>query len=135
MCSMSLDVETSPVLMITSPPVALPVPEPPSIVMAPPATLFPIPLVPLIVELVGVSLASALPNTTVLFLIIMLLPMFIVPCTTSNGSDVTLASVLIVNDVALDVAPITGQLPSKFVTALLAILIVSPTSTPNVLGV
>ena len=92
-CAKSLDVETSPVLITTSPPVALPVPLPPAIVTLPPATFVPMPLVPLSVELVGVVLASALPNTTVLFLITMLLPMLRVPWTTSNGSEVTLASV------------------------------------------
>ena len=132
---MSLVVLTAPVLITTSPPVALPVPIPPSSVNAPPAISVPTPSPPLIIAFVGVALVSAVPNTTLVFLITMLLSILNVPAITFNGFAVTLASVLIVKLVALNVAPVTGQLPLRLVIALLAMFIVSPTLTPMVNGV
>ena len=99
--------------------------------------LSPIASSPLRVASTGDELASALPKITLRFLITIVLSLV-----TTNakslpllGFAVTFALVLTVNDVALTVAPLTGQLPSRLVTVLLAILIVSPALMPSVNGV
>ena len=108
---------------------------PPSSVISPPATSVPMPSVPLIVAFTGVALASASPNITLVFLITMLLSTLSVPAIASIGLAVTLASVLIVNDVALNVAPTTGQLPSRLAMLLPLTFTVSPSLIPIVNGV
>ena len=134
-CLKSLVVLTWPVLITTSPPVALPVPMPPSSVSDPPLILLPMPSVPLIVDPTGVALASASPNTTLRFLTTMLLSILIFPAIALIGLAVTFALVRIVKLVALNVAPVTDQLPSRLVMVLPLILMVSPALTPIVNGV
>ena len=89
----------------------------------PPLIFVPMPSEPFSTLLVGVALESPGPKTTFLFLMIMFASTIIVPTGESNGSAVTFASVCTVNEVALAVAPVTGQRPSKFVTVLLPIVI------------
>ena len=124
-------------MTIKSPPVELPVPIPACIIKSPPAVSEPIASSPLSVAFIGDVLASALPKIILRFFITIVLS-FVTVSDKSNGVAglaVTFASVLIVNDVALNVAPTTGQLPSKLVTVLLAMLIVSPALMPSVAGV
>ena len=85
----------------------------------------------------GAALASALPKITLRLRITIVL--FIVTVrlgfNASNGFAVTAALVLIVKLVALNVAPLTVQLPFRLVIPELPILTVSPVLIPNVNGV
>ena len=120
---------------IKSPPVAAPVPKPGCNVKSPPATSVPIALVPLIRDPTGAVLDSAFPTNIFGFFTTKFEFIVNVPVGTFTGLAVTLASVCIVNEVALSVAPITGQVPSKFVIVLEPMLIVSPVLIPSVFGV
>ena len=119
------------------PPVASPVPRPACTTNAPPATSVPRPLSPFNVAATGLALVSALPKTTLLFLRRIVLSLVIVapPAIASPAFAVTARSVLTVKLVALNVAPLTGQLPSRLVIPVDPKLTVSPALIPNVSGV
>ena len=108
-CTISPVVPSSPVLTINEPPVALPVPKPGCNVKSPPATSVPIPLSPLIIAGRGEVPNSPLPITRFWFLNTMVFSLDIVPTCVTAGSAFTFKFVLIVNEVAFVVAPITGH--------------------------
>ena len=86
-------VDTSPVFIITSPPVALPVPKPASIVIAPPVLSVPYADAPIIFPGSGVEACSPFPKTNFVFLITKFESKVIAPAGTSPSDAVTFASV------------------------------------------
>ena len=121
-CKPSPVVPISPVSTIKSAPVALPVLIPGRRVNDPPDTSVPMPPSPLINPGNGVVPNSPPPTTTFWFLRTIVFSFDIVPTCVTAGSALTFRFVLIVNDVAFSVAPITGHCPSKLLIVLLAII-------------